>query len=313
MKKKSMVLAGILIFSMAFSAAAVSAEEAPAEPGTAEEEAGGLMDMLFGENGVISGIIPEDIDVGEAMNTLGEQLKDTGSTFYQTVEGALEMYTNEDGTFDLQKVAETVQGMYGSFSGDEATEEDIEALLSRYDELDDVMKEYLFEYNAQFMDPADVQIYSKQVAYMDDIDLDEIKVLADFCQMNYTIEDDQMILASGASEPHLFTIERAEDGTLAVVDEKHTEDGEGYTASLEALCGEVGITLDDYDASMVFGACNDVDALVEYMEEHPEITGAEYMGEIKTIDELRAISQEYTDGLLAAIFEETDVEEAFAE
>ncbi len=313
MKKKSMVLAGILIFSMAFSAAAVSAEEAPSEPGTAEEEAGGLMDMLFGENGVISGIIPEDIDVGEAMNTLGEQLKDTGSTFYQTVEGALEMYTNEDGTFDLQKVAETVQGMYGSFSGDEATEEDIEALLSRYDELDDVMKEYMSEYNAQFMDPADVQIYSKQVAYMDDIDLDEIKVLADFCQMNYTIEDDQMILASGASEPYLFTIDRAEDGTLTVADEKHTEDGEGYTASLETLCEEVGITLDDYDASMVFGACNDVDALVKYMEEHPEITGAEYMGEIKTIDELRAISQEYTDGLLAAIFEETDVEEAFAE
>ena len=316
MKKKSVVLAGVLVLCLSFSPM-VRAEDTSQEP---EAESGGLGSLfeedgllggLFGEDGTLSGIIPEDVDLGEVMNTVGEKLEDAGSTLGQTVEGVLNLVRDEDGSVNLEKAGDLLDDLFGMYSGDGGSDEELDEILRRYNELDEVMRDHLFERNAEYMDPGDVQIYSKQTAYMDDIDQDVIRVLADFTQDNYTIEGDQMIYLSGASEPLLLTLVRGEDGSITVTDEMCTEDGEGFDASLEILCEEVDLTSDDYYASMVFGAYNDADALAEYLEGHPEIVGAEYMGEIMTAAELRAMSEEYADSLFNSIFEETEDSDSF--
>ena len=316
MKKMSFVLAGILTLTLCVSGPGWAAESAE---DTGSEDAGllesllgedssakGMLDNLFSEFGMLSGYASDEEGREEAINSIKDQLEDAGSELNQTISGILEMVENEDGSVDWDKVGDTVQEWLGAFSGSDTADadEEVEALMARYDALDEVMKEYVFARNAEFLEPGDVQIYSKQVAYMDDIDLDEVKVLAEFLQTNFTIEDDTLKMLCAAGDPLLLTLTKDEDGNFTVTDEKHAEDGENYTASVEAMCAEVGMTLEDYDGSMVFGKYNDADALADYLEEHPELKGGEFMGEIKTAEELREMSDAYTDELFDSIFGE---------
>ena len=104
----------------------------------------------------------------------------------------------------------------------------------------------------------------------------------------------------------LLTLTKGEDGTYTVTNEKHAADGEDYAESLEALCEEVGIPVDDVRVASKLGAYNDADALAKYLNEHPEIATAEYQGEQMTAEELKALSDGYTSDLMDSIFEETE-------
>ena len=308
MKKKSIVLAAILTLTMSFSCTAWAAESAQ-EPAPEDEdsklsalfEEGGPLDKLFGEDGTLSEYIPEGIDVQGVLQAIDEQVTDPDSQLHQTIDGIVEQVTDENGAIDWDQI----NNLFGSIAENTGSinEEELDALMAGFDKLNEAMKEHLLARNEEFFDPSDVQIFSKQVAYMDDIDQEEVRILAKYCQDNYDIEDDQMVFASGVSEPVLLTLHSEEDGSFTVTDEQYAEDGEGFADSLEKMCETVGITSDDYYSAMVFGACNDVDALIEYMNAHPEITAAEYMGEMKTVDELQAISDAYMDDLYATIDE----------
>ena len=315
MKKRSIVLAGILTLSLTMGLAAPvlagedsdaagtasSASSAAEEPGqeAAPDAAGDedLLDALFGESGIVSGILPEDVDIKEVFQAAGEELGKLGEPVYQNVDKFLNDFKEEDGTIDWEKLGQALEGLTGAFSEEDMNGGALDDYLTSYNMLDEAMKDYVFELNAENMDPGDVQIFSKKIAHMDDLDQDEVKVMGEFTQTNFTIEDDQMIMCSAAKIPMLFTLAKGEDGSFTVTDCKQAEDGEGYADSVKAMCEEVGITFDDFQVMMNVAQCNDIDALVEYMNEHPEITGAEYMGEIKTADELQAISDAYMEEL----------------
>ena len=174
----------------------------------------------------------------------------------------------------------------------------MDAYSARYDLIDEAMKAYVLESNADSMDPGDVQIVSENIAYMDD-DLfqDEVKILGEFIQQNFTIEDDEMHLCGSSSVPMLFTVTEAEDGSIVVKEVEEAEDGEGWSDSVTAMCEKAGISRDDYDVIMNVGQNHDLEAIAQFLDEHPEITGAEFMGEIKTVEELHAISDAYMEEL----------------
>ena len=328
MKKRSLVLAGVLSLSLTMGLAApvlageadkagaassstsvAASSDASAEDpdqkaapdakdqGTTDPAEENLLDALFGDNGMVSGILPEDVDINEVFQAAGEELGKLGKPVYQNVDKFLSDFREEDGSVDWEKLGQALEGLTGAFSEEDMSGGELDEYFASYAKLDEAMKDYIFEQNAEFMDPGDVQIFSKKIAHMDDLDQEEIKVMGDFTQDNYTIKDDQMNLCSSASIPMLLTVTRNEDGSFTVTDCKQAEDGEGYADSVKAMCEEVGITFDDYQVMMNVAQCNDIDALVKYMNEHPEIKGAEYMGEIKTADELQAISDAYMEEL----------------
>ena len=285
---------------------------------------------LFEEDGALAGILPEGIDVKGVLESVGSELEDVNSTLHQELQSVAEMVTNEDGSVDWEKVGGSVEELLSVLkdggildeAGGEADEgksdEDIDALLAElmipYEKADAVMFDYIAERNADLMDAGDVQIFSKRSGYMGDPEEDEFKALADFTQVNFTVDGDQMNMVSAATDTLLLTLTKGEDGSYTVTDEKYTEDGEAYAASLEALCAEVDISVDDFYASTVLGAYNDADALAEYLREHPEIATAEYQGEQMTAEELEKMSDEYSDELFDSIFgEEEEVTEAVAE
>ena len=310
MKKRRILCVSVLVIGMGISMTAW-AEKAPADPG---DEIGGLLSSL-------SDLLPEKVNVGSALRTVGGILEDAGSAANQGLQSVADKITDEDGSVDWQKVEDSAEdileylagelsiGNAGGGAGGE-TEQDMDALLADilvpYERADAVMFDYVAERNAEFMDAGDVQIFSKIPGYVGDPEADEFKVLGDFTQVNYVIDGDQMNMKSAATDTLLLTLTKGEDGTYTVTDEKHAADGEDYADSLEALCEEVGIPVDDVHVASKLGAYNDADALVKYLNEHPEIATAEYQGEQMTAEELKALSDNYTSDLMDSIFEETE-------
>ena len=311
MKKSSILCAAVLVIGMGMSMT-VWAEKAPADP---VDEIGELLSSL-------SDRLPEKVNVGGALRTVGKILEDAGSAANQGLQSVADKITDEDGSVDWQKVENSAEELFdnltgglsigntGGGAGEGETEQDLDALmadiLAPYERADAVMFDYVAERNAEFMDAGDVQIFSKIPGYVGDPEADEFKVLGDFTQVNYVIDGDQMNMISAATDTLLLTLTKEEDGTYTVTDEKHAADGEDYADSLEALCEEVGIPVDDVRVASVLGAYNDADALAKYLNEHPEIATAEYQGEQMTAEELKALSDNYTSDLMDSIFEETE-------
>ena len=311
MKKSSILCAAVLVIGMGMSMT-VWAEKAPADP---VDEIGELLSSL-------SDRLPEKVNVGGALRTVGKILEDAGSAANQGLQSVADKITDEDGSVDWQKVENSAEELFdnltgglsigntGGGAGEGETEQDLDALmadiLAPYERADAVMFDYVAERNAEFMDAGDVQIFSKIPGYVGDPEADEFKVLGDFTQVNYVIDGDQMNMISAATDTLLLTLTKGEDGTYTVTDEKHAADGEDYADSLEALCEEVGIPVDDVHVASKLGAYNDADALAKYLNEHPEIATAEYQGEQMTAEELKALSDNYTSDLMDSIFEETE-------
>ena len=313
MKKSSILCASVLVIGMGMSMT-VWAEKAPADP---VDEIGELLSSL-------SDRLPEKVNVGGALRTVGEILEDAGSAANQGLQSVADKITDEDGSVDWQKVENSAEELFDNLTGglsigntggdagvgEGETEQDLDALmadiLAPYERADAVMFDYVAERNAEFMDAGDVQIFSKIPGYVGDPEADEFKVLGDFTQVNYVIDGDHMNMISGATDTLLLTLTKGEDGTYTVTNEKHAADGEDYAESLEALCEEVGIPVDDVRVASKLGAYNDADALAKYLNEHPEIATAEYQGEQMTAEELKALSDGYTSDLMDSIFEETE-------
>ena len=311
MKKSSILWASVLVIGMGMSMTAWS-EEAPAQT---DDGIGGLLSSL-------SDILPENVNVGSVLQTVGGVLEDAGSTVNQALLNVADKITDENGSVDWQKVQNSAEELIDYIAGglpisnivEEAgyseTEQDLDALLADlmipYEKADAVMYDYIADRNAEFMDAGDVQIFSKKTGYMGDPEADEFKVLGDFTQVNYVIDGEQMNMVSAATDTLLLTLTKGEDGTCTVTDEKSAEDGEAYSASLEALCEEVGISVDEVNASSVLGAYNDANALADYLDGQPEIKTAEYQGEQLTAEELHSLSENYINDLMDSIFGETE-------
>ncbi len=275
-----------------------------------------------GISGILSSLFSEGGELDKALGALSSRLEDANSTLRQDVEGLIDMLKDEEGSIDWGKADASIKELISliadgvRFGGktDETDAEDeeldIDAILAEimipYEKADAVMYAYLAERNADLMDAGDAQVFSKKTGYMDDPEEDEVKVLGEFTQVNFAIDGDQMNMVSGATDTLLLTLTKGEDGTYTVTDEKQAADGSDYEASLKELCDEVGIEVDDFYASTIWGACNDADALAEYLDEHPEIASAEFQGEQKTAEELHAIATEYSDDLMDSIFGEDE-------
>ena len=95
MKKRLLILAGILTISM--SAAPVAwAEEAPAEEAPAEETGsildslGGLADQLFGEEGSLKDLLPEGTDIEGMVNTVKDQVEELKNENSELIDSVVE-------------------------------------------------------------------------------------------------------------------------------------------------------------------------------------------------------------------------------
>ena len=164
------------------------------------------------------------------------------------------------------------------------------------------------------MDPADVQIVSITHGYQDsDYEQPEFRFISYLSQSNYYQDGNVLRFASSAAEPGMYTLTKEEDGSITVLDAVFAEDGEGWLDSIQAMADTVGCPVEDILDAVNFGDYIVVSDLINYMDEHEDIEGIEYMGEVKTHEELEEIQSELFDEYMSKYAEETEADAAFAE
>ena len=315
-------LAGI--FAEDGPVANIFAEDGPLANALSED---GPVAQLFAEDGALAGLFGDASSAGDLLN----QLADEGSELRSSFDGLVSAFTDENGNFDegkadallnslgildennnlnLEEVGSLIEGLAGTALTDEteaeipSDDEEESVLIRYYDAITAAAESYVLEANADSFDAADLNFFVPMITNAIEAEDGTIKVVGDFWQLNYNVDNDTLVEASGGSMPALLTMEKAEDGSLTVTEGRVAQDGEGNWADIESFCEEIGTTTDEYLA-----ATNEnnrelsLDSMIlEYIGDHPEITRIEKNGSILSADDLQAEMEERFETMLMAIF-----------
>ncbi|MBR3015890.1 MAG: hypothetical protein IKH57_02230 [Clostridia bacterium] len=317
MKKRflAIIMAMMLIFGTmpAVFAEAPAVTEAPAET---EEEAslGDMLFSLFGEGGALNGLLdeggvvdklvngedglvqylPEGIDASGILSGLREQLADKDSELYRAANNLQAFVTNEDGSLNMDKVKMLASSLFagGEGAGEEA-EEEIGA------QAQDAIREYIKKKNADTLEAGDAQVVILNVAQPLVQEDGTAKVIGYYTQQNYVLDGKDYKFLCSATDMMVVTIAKNADGLWEAVSHVAAEDGEGYAASVAALCESVGFTTDDLAGATAFGTLSEQAELYTLMDAHPEVERIEYNGEMVTGAQLKEMLNDAINALMA--------------
>lgn len=281
MKLKNVLFTGILIM-------AICASCAPAGQTAAESSAEQGADAAQGQTAEAD----PDAMIDEAI----EQTSQTGRKLNRTFEEILEKVRDQADGLSEEEVRNLAEELMSraAFPGTDDSEgagsDAFDEEIKLYGDAVNAQNEYIKEYNAGLMDCAEVQIVSSNNCYQDRFIQEEVKFLNAVIQNNYRMdEDNQLRFVSSSEDFVLFTHKRDEDGNYQIADAVFAEKGDKLVPSLEEMCSQVGMTPDECLESQAENRVSVLYDLKTYMEEHPEVKGIEYDGEIRTAEELDAI------------------------
>ena len=288
--------------------AATTAQEAVAgEAASATEEASPEQEdmyaeavkSLFGAGGPLFGVLPEGTNIDEMVGTSREQMGQADQEIRQVLDEVAEKAQNDsiDPNVQQDTLEEYAEALLERILGSADFEKDdplpfasLDEYLEVYDGIKNLEDDYIRERNAGSMEAGDVQIVASNSLADEEIDEDQARRLACVIQNNYRMdEENQLRLVSSSEDVVLFTHQKDQDGNYIVTDAEFAEKGENYDSSIQALNLKMDDPSDelqeDLEASRIMVAYD----LKEYLEEHPEVKGIEFEGEIRTAEELDEI------------------------
>ena len=288
--------------------AATTAQEAAAgEAASATEEASPEQEdmyaeavkSLFGAGGPLFGVLPEGTNIDEMVGTSREQMGQADQEIRQVLDEVAEKAQNDsiDPNVQQDTLEEYAEALLERILGSADFEKDdplpfasLDEYLEVYNGIKNLEDDYIREHNAESMEAGDVQIVASNSLADEEIDEDQARRLACVIQNNYRIdEENQLRLVSSSEDVVLFTHQKDQDGNYLVTDAEFAEKGENYDSSIQALNLKMDDPSDelqeDLEASRIMVAYD----LKEYLEEHPEVKGIEFEGEIRTAEELDEI------------------------
>ena len=329
MKLKNVLLTCVLITILVVTSVfTVFADGTAPETAEGTGEGGGLLDILFGDGGLIEEVLPEGTDLDTIVGTITEELNLNGSE--EDGETADEEDGEEGGILSglIDTIKHGAEGfsldslgdLLGQLMGDEdggfgSFDEHFEATSK----VDKAEKEFVLNTYDGLMDFGDVQIVTVSAIWQSDDftgSEEEFQELDKLSQRNYTMDDEnQLWLISGADAIALLTLQKNEEGDYTVKEAEFAEDGDDFLSSLEALCEKVGEPMDDCMDTLEFSEWLVLFDMINYLNENPDVKGIEYDGEIRTSEELSEIQSAFLSELSAAMEDEdiTEDEEVTAD
>ena len=278
--------------------AATTAQEAAAgEAASATEEASPEQEdmyaeavkSLFGAGGPLFGVLPEGTNIDEMVGTSREQMGQADQEIRQVLDEVAEKAQDTLEEY-AEALLERILGSADFEKDDPLPFASLDEYLEVYDGIKNLEDDYIREHNAESMEAGDVQIVASNSLADEEIDEDQARRLACVIQNNYRMdEENQLRLVSSSEDVVLFTHQKDQDGNYLVTDAEFAEKGENYDSSIQALNLKMDDPSDelqeDLEASRIMVAYD----LKEYLEEHPEVKGIEFEGEIRTAEELDEI------------------------
>ncbi|MBQ9064872.1 MAG: hypothetical protein IJ123_05455 [Blautia sp.] len=266
----------------------------------------GLVTSFLGEDSPIAEYIPDKEQAEEMVNSLKDQLSDSGSELYQEIEGVVGSLTNEDGSIDLEKAGSLAQTFLGGlFGGSEGDGMDGDFSFDIF-AADDAVSASVIEQNADAVEQGDVQICVPiLVGYAENED-GTVNYLSNCTQLNYVNEEGSLKSVADDTATWFLVMESADDGSYTVTEAaKIPEDDE---TALQEACEAVQVTTDEFKEHPMKSDLENLCVLLDYMDEHPEYTSIEYDGTDYTAEELGNTVDEQIELFLSALNADEDVE-----
>ncbi len=263
-------------------------------------DAGGFLEGLIPDGadvgGFFEGLIPDGADVGGFLEGLIPDGADVGGFFEGLIPDG-----NEIGGF-LEGLIPDGADVGGFLEGLLPDGIDVGGILKGLipgggdpDALNAACEAHVKAEYAELLDAGDVQIVVAAVAAGAEQEDGTQKVLGLFGLENYAAEGNELRLMNFAATPELMTVTRNADGSYEVTETKWTTDGDDFSESFAALCAEIGADSVDYAALKAEYDRIEAARICDLLEAHPEYEKIEYMGEMKTPEEMAKICGELTD------------------
>ncbi len=251
----------------------------------------GLVAGLLSEGGPLKDVLPDGAEISGMLETAREQLGEAGSEISEVLGKVAGAVKDKAGEIDVDAIKEYAGALIGRIIGDQDYDiGSIDEIVEVYNLIRKAEEDFILDHNAGMFDASDVQIVSNNNIYMDQFDVDPIRSLACMSQNNYRLdEENRLWFVSGAADVVLFSHQNNGDGNYQVVASAFAQDGENYMPSIEAMCNEVGISLDECIETIESAKAMEIFDLQRYMKDHPELAGIEFEGEIRTADELETL------------------------
>ena len=221
----------------------------------------------------------------DAGTSLGESAGDSSTENSGTNSGSLlsslmSVLANPDGSLNFDAILgymEIDPDFEVKFSADEEVKKALYEALEA--EIRNTWGIYYEASEVSFFVPVTAALESSE-------DNSTVRIMGDFCLLNYNPEEAKLVLASGGEFPGLLVFEKQEDGSYLCTEKKYAEDGTDVISSLTALSEEIGITYEQYEKTASDRDTWIVKAFKEYLEEHPEYESIEWDGEELTLKDL---------------------------
>ena len=203
------------------------------------------------------------------------------------------------------------QGLYESYISGASDLDSLDDYFQKIDNVNAVEENYVLERNAGLLKPGEIQIRSGGNVYAEDFsDLKEFHEI--YCAIQYNYDKDEngvLRYVDGREDVILFTFREEEDGSITITDTRFAEEGEKASSSLEEMCREIDAPYDEALEMLNFDRAYDVQDLVEYMDQNPDVTGIEYEGQVRTCEELKEIGDQRLRELYPEDFTESSEEQ----
>ena len=183
------------------------------------------------------------------------------------------------------------------FAGGEGAGEEAEEEIGA--QAQEAIREYIKKKNADTLEAGDAQVVILNVAQPLVQADGTAKVIGYYTQQNYVLDGKDYKFLCSATDMMVVTIAKNADGLWEAVSHAAAEDGEGYAASVAALCEEVGFTTDDLASATAFGTLSEQAELYTLMDAHPEVERIEYNGEMVSGAQLKEMLNDAINALMA--------------
>lgn len=217
-------------------------------------------------------------------------------------------FTDENGNIDVSVLTSLIGRIASgeTNTGTESSEEEVVIPAGSFVEQmfrrDDMIRQHVADEYKDTLEAGDAQLISMITAPHKE---DELRyVLGYFSLSNFTADGKDLKLKNYAGNVEYMEFAVDDDMNFELVEVIQAEEGENYNASVDALCAKFGEERKsfDYRIDEQHRDWEELYVMMSYLEDHPEYERIEFGGELKTLDELRAIDDALFDAIMESAF-----------
>ncbi len=222
--------------------------------------------------------------INKLLHYAEEKCREKGIEPSEAIDLVMSLITNEEGKIDFSTVFSLINMLSGESSGGDST------YMQEMDNRNKTINAYVINKYKDTLEPGDLQTIG-MISILNE-EYDTRKTVAYISLANYTVEGKDLKQKNFANSVEYLEFDVDENLNFTVSEAIPAEEGENYSASIDALCERLGVERARFDS-----ACSQLEIeweetyeMMDLLETHPEYERIEYQGEMKTIDEMRAIN-----------------------